>query len=595
MDKNSFLVLRDIYAHKHETIREIAKSVNLSLGLVHSTKNILLENGYIDSNSSITKKGIDKLEEYRVKSAIILAAGLSTRFAPLSFDKPKGLLEVNGEILIERQIRQLKEAGIETIVLVLGYKKESFFYLGEKYDTKIIINSFYDSKNNSYSAYLASNYFQNSYICSSDSYFVNNPFNLYEYESYVLSENVKEISYGSFLKTGSKEKVLGREKGNNKGLLYKGLMYWNKEFGNSIKEFLDKHINLGDVDQDSINTVVFDNLAKFPPIYSLEKESGTIFRFYSLKELTKYDEKYIENVSSTIMKNIARTLKCKEKEIESFLPIKEGLTNTSYTFIVKGKKYVYRHPGNGTEKIINRINEKKSLEKAKELGIDPTYIKMDARSGWKISEYLPNCREPDYNNFEDSKLIISKMKELHSKNVQVDWKFSPWEDALKMESIIRKKSNIEMTDFDELKSSIYRIYNEVNKDGLVNKCFCHCDTYKPNWLINDKTKEVVLIDWEYSGNADPGVDVGYYIVDAMYKPTEAVRFVKEYLKDNYSYELEKHYMAYIAIIAYYWFVWALYREVCSAVMGESLYNWYYMAKKYSKYVLRNYFNEKTNI
>ena len=120
MDKNSFLVLRDIYAHKHETIREIAKSVNLSLGLVHSTKNILLENGYIDSNSSITKKGIDKLEEYRVKSAIILAAGLSTRFAPLSFDKPKGLLEVNGEILIERQIRQLKEAGIETSELIIA-------------------------------------------------------------------------------------------------------------------------------------------------------------------------------------------------------------------------------------------------------------------------------------------------------------------------------------------------------------------------------------------------------------------------------------------------------------------------------------------
>ena len=81
----------------------------------------------------------------------------------------------------------------------------------------------------------------------------------------------------------------------------------------------------------------------------------------------------------------------------------------------------------------------------------------------------------------------------------------------------------------------------------------------------------------------------------MYKPSEAVRFVKEYLKDNYSYELEKHYMSYIAIIAYYWFIWALYREVCSAVMGEALYNWYYMAKKYSKYVLRNYFNGKTNI
>ena len=59
------------------------------------------------------------------RNAIIMAAGMSTRFAPLSYELPKGLLNVKGEVLIERQIRQLQEAGISDITVVVGYMKES--------------------------------------------------------------------------------------------------------------------------------------------------------------------------------------------------------------------------------------------------------------------------------------------------------------------------------------------------------------------------------------------------------------------------------------------------------------------------------------
>ena len=96
-------------------------------------------------------------------------------------------------------------------------------------------------------------------------------------------------------------------------------------------------------------------------------------------------------------------------------------------------------------------------------------------------------------------------------------------------------------------------------------------------------EEVILIDWEYSGYSDPGIDVGYYIIDAMYELDEAKEFIREYLGDNYSKELEYHYLVYSALIAYYWFVWAMYRESCGAIMGESLFNWYEMAKRYVIY------------
>ena len=65
----------------------------------------------------------------KVRNAVILAAGAATRFVPLSLEQPKGLYEVNGRRLIDRQIEQLLEAGITDITLVLGYKKEMFYYL----------------------------------------------------------------------------------------------------------------------------------------------------------------------------------------------------------------------------------------------------------------------------------------------------------------------------------------------------------------------------------------------------------------------------------------------------------------------------------
>ena len=118
----------------------------------------------------------------------------------------------------------------------------------------------------------------------------------------------------------------------------------------------------------------------------------------------------------------------------------------------------------------------------------------------------------------------------------------------------------------------------------MKKFFCHGDTYRPIWMIK-ADEDVILIDWEYSGYSDPGIDIGYYIVDAMYELDQAEQFIRAYLKEDYNEQRCFHYMAYTAIIAYYWFVGAMYRESCGAIMGESLYQWYVMAKKYADHLL----------
>ena len=135
-------------------------------------------------NGSISADELEQLKPYKVDNAIIMAAGMSSRFAPLSYEKPKGLLNVKGEILIERQIRQLKEAGITDITVVVGYMKEKFFYLDDKFGVKIVVNEDYYRYNNTSTLIRVLDKLSNTYICSSDNYFVDNVFEPYVYCGY---------------------------------------------------------------------------------------------------------------------------------------------------------------------------------------------------------------------------------------------------------------------------------------------------------------------------------------------------------------------------------------------------------------------------
>lgn len=88
------------------------------------------------------------------RNAIILAAGKSSRFAPFTYERPKGLFRVKGEILIERQIEQLQEAGIKEIYVIVGYMKEKFFYLEQKYGVTLLVNNTFAKNGNIYSVYV---------------------------------------------------------------------------------------------------------------------------------------------------------------------------------------------------------------------------------------------------------------------------------------------------------------------------------------------------------------------------------------------------------------------------------------------------------
>lgn len=582
MRKDEFTILNSLYngaMGRAATLSDIYRSRAVKTpGLLLS----LTERGYVSPGGELTEKALEALEPYRVDNAVILAAGASTRFIPLSLEQPKGLFEVKGEPLIERQIQQLLEAGITDITIVLGYKKEMFFYLKEKYGVKFILNPLFQVKNNIESLRLAKAELGNTYICVSDSYFIENPFNRYEYQTFYAGHSVDCATDEMYVQTDSQSRILRMAEHQDKGMVLLGHSFWNREFSGAFLALAEADRAVGRYDQMFWEWLVKDRLNDLPPMYLKEYEYGNLFEFDYFEELRQFDHQYLGHTNSEIIRNIKLVFRCDEEDITSFRNVSEGMTNTSFIFRIGGTDYIYRHPGDGTESIINRRNEKRSLITAKKLGIDPTYIYADVNEGWKISTLVPEFREPDYGSFADSQKILQVLRTLHRAEVPADYGMRPWEDALDMEQLLRKKDPECFLAHEALKEKIGRLYRKTLGDG-VSKCFCHGDTYKPNWMIRPDGS-VILIDWEYAGFSDPGIDVGYYIVDAMYDFEEAERFIREYLQESFNETTRFHFLAYTAIIAYYWFVWALYRESCGAVMGEALENWRFMAVKYAQYL-----------
>lgn len=189
--------------------------------------------------------------------AILLAAGMGTRLRPITNNTPKSLIKINGEPLIERQIKFLKEIGVDEIVVITGYLSDKFNYLKEKYDITLVRNEKYDKYNNIYSMYLVRNYLSDAYVIDADTYLTKN----------YLQKNLETSTYFAGNKTvNTKEwmlvfnennKVYDIKVSSGKGYVMSGVSYWTKSDGEFLRNKLEQIIK-----EDNWQNLYWDDIAK---------------------------------------------------------------------------------------------------------------------------------------------------------------------------------------------------------------------------------------------------------------------------------------------------------------------------------------------
>jgi CTP:phosphocholine cytidylyltransferase-like protein/thiamine kinase-like enzyme len=470
---------------------------------------------------------------------------------------------VKGEILIERQIEQLRQAGVKDIYIVVGYMKEKFFYLEQKYDVKLIVNNEFGKKGNLYSLYVVREHLQNTFICCADHYFIRNPF---------ITENLDNHSYracayqkGKFrefaVECSDADVITNMTMGGKDSLAMVGHAYMNETFSSALKNLMEAEIN-----DFGVASLFWEEFyakhSRQLTFYKQEFEANEILEFDSIEDLRAFDSEFLINVDSEIITNICNTLQCNPNDIDDISVINAGLTNVSFAFNSNGKKYVYRHPGGTAGNLIDRQAELFTQMAAKDIGIDKSVINMEL-SGWKISHYVQNAKNCDFEKYDNQlKTAMEYLHRLHAVKPDDTVKvFDNVAEGKKLMAIASATKGHLEREFADVIAKVEQLYPLVKKDaerlgyGLV---LCHNDTYEPNYLYDDKG-EIYLIDWEYAGLNYAANDIGCILCRYDWSDAQIERYLKAFVGRELTEDEHRYYMAFLPISAFYWFCWGLYK------------------------------------
>lgn len=338
MNKIMFDILMYLNDNTGWDSRAAARKLYKPYSVIDAEFERLNEEGYA-KGGIITEKGVQYLERHKVDNAIILAAGVSSRFVPLCFERPKGLLPVNGEVLIERQIRQLHEKGITDITIVVGFMKDKFYYLQEKYGVNIIETGDYRIRNNHASIWAARKKLGNTIITSSDLYFNENIFQSYAYDAFYCSVYKEGATEERGIQTDGYDKILATFYDAADTWVTLGYAYFNRRFTEKFIEILSWEFDKPQTICKFWADIQDEHLSELY-MYAKRVDSNVIYEFDCLEELREFDNTYFVDSGSKLMKMIASELNTTEGELSKFAPITKEDLSKGFTFTFQQKKYI---------------------------------------------------------------------------------------------------------------------------------------------------------------------------------------------------------------------------------------------------------------
>ncbi len=576
-------ILLALQADPGLTQRELGERLGLSLGLVNRGVKALKDSGLLDGTGSLTEKALSLLEARRPRRAVILAAGYGMRMVPVS-NTPKALLEVRGERLIERQIRQLRSAGVTEIRVVVGYRKEEFEYLSDRFGVTLTVNPDYALRNNLHSLALAAEDLENCYIVPCDLWCRENPFRPRELCSwYALSD---EEDPGSDVRLNRKGEAVrtGRDETGSRMV---GIAYLCGGAAGRLRAALAA------LDGDPRYRGAFWEEALYlggdrmtVPVRVLP--AGDAVEINTYEQLRELDAGS-GSLQAGAMAAICRVFDAREEDITDIRVLKKGMTNRSFMFSVRDARYIMRIPGEGTEKLISRRQEAAVYAAIRGRGLcdDPVYL--DPETGYKITRYLPGVRVCNPADEEDLRLCMRKLRAFHELRLQVPHDFGVWGQIDFYESLWPSPQSL-YRDHRETKEAV--LWLKAWTDARPkDRCLTHIDAVCDNFLFSGETGETgsalpQLTDWEYAGMADPHTDLAMFAVYSNFSPAETDKLIDIYFENACPPETRIKIHCYAAACGLLWSNWCEYKSSLGVEFGEYSLQQYRAAKTYSRLAAR---------
>lgn len=582
------LLCRHIKENPHCTQRELAQALDLSLGTINtlikecSLRKLIAQEKSIAGTYELTGAGDEFLEQFRVDGALIIAAGFGSRFVPLTFEMPKGLLEVFGERMIERQIRQLHEVGVTDITIAVGYLKEKFEYLIDKYDVKLLYNPEYSCKNTLTTIYRAQKVLEgrNMYLLSSDNWMRSNMFHTYECGAWYSAAFMDGETSEWVLSYNKKGRITDVQVGGRDAWVMYGPVFFSKTFSEKFLPILGEYYRTPGTEQFYWEQVYLDHVDQLEMDINRQPDNQ-VYEFENLEELRQFDSRYQTHSDNKAMELVSEVFEVPESEIQDIRCLKSGMTNKSFLFQVHDRHYICRIPGPGTELLINRTEEAQVYDVIAPLNISEHVVYINGRTGYKIAKYYEGARNSRSADWTDVAQCMEVLHKLHASNLQVDHEFNMRERISFYERLCSSHGGTLFEDYEMVRGWMEELMDRLDQLGRP-KVLAHIDSVADNFLFLPNGS-VRLIDWEYAGMCDPLIDVAMCAIYSYYDEDATEQLIRIYfdqLDREATSEERLSVYAHMALGGFLWSLWAVYKSSVGEEFGEYTLIMYRYAKRY---------------
>lgn len=264
-----------------------------------------------------------------------------------------------------------------------------------------------------------------------------------------------------------------------------------------------------------------------------------------------------------IIKEKISSLLSQEEEVLSVEQL-GGMTNQNYLVKTTNKQYIVKFFGKGTEKLINRQDEKYNLELLKDLDLDVKNYLFDIEAGIKVNEYIESAITLDSTTIK-TKLdkIAPILQTIHASGKELRGEFVPFEEIKKYESLIEEK--IPYANYEAVREEVFSLEKRLADLGVDRKS-CHIDLVPENFIESPQGR-LYLIDWEYSSMNDPMWDLAALFLESEFTRQEEEAFLSHYESDQTPVSREKI-TIYKILQDIIWSLWTVYKEEQGADFGD---------------------------
>ena len=578
MNKQESDILNALLLEPFINQRVLAEVSGHSLGVVNRSLKELIKAGYLNEAICPTAKAVAEYKNKTPKRAIILAAGFGMRMVPINTEMPKGLLEVNGEPLIERIIKQLHEVGIQEIYVVVGFMKEKYEYLMDEYGVELVVNPDYAAKNNLHSLRLVKEHLENAYIVPCDIWCDRNPFHRHElYSWYMVSDLVENES--NVRVNRKMELVTVPENVGGNAMI--GISYLTKEDSDTVSARIEELCKNPQYDGSFWEEALYNKDRMI--VTARVVHSADVVEINTYEQLREIDSDS-NQLKTDAIRLICKALYAKPEEVTDITVLKKGMTNRSFLFTCKDKKYIMRIPGEGTDQLINRRQEAAVYHVIADKNICDDIAYINPENGYKITEFLEDARVCDPTDYEDVKKCMNRLRDFHALKLKVAHEFDIFGQMEFYETLWNGTPSV-YKDYEKTKANVWSLKPYIDAH-TGEKILTHIDAVPDNFLFVQKNgkEEIRLIDWEYAGMQDPHVDIAMFCIYSLYNKRQVDRLIAAYFTDGCDDATRIKIYCYIAACGLLWSNWCEYKRNLGVEFGEYSLRQYRYAKDYYRIV-----------